>query len=112
MAWMTVPSKEYDELGCVPDDLENIVDYPRSIAGVEVALLFRETRAKATKISFRSNGAVDVNALAHQFGGGGHVRAAGALVEEPLERVRDQVVRATRMEVGRLRSRAGTDNEA
>lgn len=99
VAWMTIPTKEYDELGAVPDDLENIVDYPRSVMGVKVALLFRQTRSNATKISFRSNGPVDVNALARRFGGGGHVRAAGALVEGSLESVRSEVIEATRQAV-------------
>ena len=111
VAWVTVPTKEYEELGAVPDDLENIVDYPRSIRGVKVALLFRETKANTTKVSFRSNGPVDVNALARRFGGGGHVRAAGALVVGSLESVRAKVVEATRQAVEDTGSPAGTDSQ-
>jgi phosphoesterase RecJ-like protein len=48
------------------------------------------------KISFRSVGTVDVNALARQFGGGGHARASGALVEGPLADVRARVLTAAR----------------
>ncbi|GMR13791.1 MAG: bifunctional oligoribonuclease/PAP phosphatase NrnA [Gemmatimonadota bacterium] len=111
VAWVTVPAKEYKELGAVPDDLENIVDYPRSIRGVKVALLFRETKANTTKVSFRSNGPVDVNALAHRFGGGGHARAAGALVVGSLESVRAEVVEATRQAVGTTGPPTGTDSQ-
>ncbi|MFV2006233.1 MAG: bifunctional oligoribonuclease/PAP phosphatase NrnA [Longimicrobiales bacterium] len=111
VAWVTVPAKAYKELGAVPDDLENIVDYPRSIKGVKVALLFRETRANTTKVSFRSNGPVDVNELARRFGGGGHVRAAGALVAGPLESVRGEVVEATRQAVENTGSPTGTDSQ-
>jgi len=95
VAWMTVPSEEYDRLGATSDDLEGLVDYPRSVEGVEVGLLFRRTTRGGTKISFRSNGDVDVNELARRFGGGGHVSASGALVEGSLEDVRNEVVTAT-----------------
>jgi phosphoesterase RecJ-like protein len=99
IAWMTIPSDVFEELSAKSDDIEGLVDYPRDIRGVQVGLLFRETAKGATKISFRSNGDVDVNALAGQFGGGGHVKAAGALVEGPLVRVRDEVLNATRKAV-------------
>jgi phosphoesterase RecJ-like protein len=99
VAWMTVPADVFKNLSAIGDDLEGLVDYPRDIRGVQVGLLFRQTPKGATKISFRSNGEVDVNALAGQFGGGGHVRAAGALVEGPLASVREDVLAATRKAV-------------
>jgi phosphoesterase RecJ-like protein len=104
VAWMTVPADQFDALGAVSDDLEGMVDYPRSLEGVEVGLLFREIPRKGIKVSFRSNGAVNVNALARQFGGGGHVRAAGALIEGPMAQVRENVMHATREAVEVSRS--------
>ena len=104
IAWMTVPADRFDALGAVADDLEGMVDYPRSVEGVEVGLLFRHIRRRGIKVSFRSNGAVNVNALARQFGGGGHVRAAGALIEGPMDQVRENVTHATREAVERSRS--------
>jgi len=96
LAWMSVPTEIYENLSANSEDLEGFVDYPREIEGVEVGLLFREVARGGTKVSFRSNGEVDVNALAREFGGGGHVKAAGALVDGPLDLVRDRVVEATR----------------
>ena len=104
IAWMTVPADQFETLGAIADDLEGMVDYPRSVEGVEVGLLFRQIPRKGIKVSFRSNGAVNVNALARQFGGGGHVRAAGALIEGPMDRVRDDVTHATREAVELSRS--------
>ncbi len=102
LAWMTVPTEVYRELGCTPDDLEGLVDYPRAIEGTRVALLFRGTKQGATKISFRANGAaVDVNALAREFGGGGHVRASGALIEGPIREIAPRVIEAARRAVAR-----------
>jgi phosphoesterase RecJ-like protein len=104
VAWMTIPADRFEALGAIADDLEGMVDYPRTVEGVEVGLLFRQIPRKGIKVSFRSNGAVNVNALARQFGGGGHVRAAGALVEGRMDQVRDDVTHATReaVELSRL----------
>jgi bifunctional oligoribonuclease and PAP phosphatase NrnA len=96
VTWMTVPDDAIDELGATPEDLEGMVDVPRSVDGTEVGLLFRKTVKGGIKISFRANGTVDVNALARRFGGGGHVKASGAVVDGPMERAIDQVVDATR----------------
>ena len=108
LAWMTVPPIAFEELGAIADDVEGLVDYPRDIKGVEVGLLFRETARGATKVSFRSNGDTDVNALAREFGGGGHVKASGALVERPLAEVRPEVLEAVRKAVrGRNKDAGG-----
>jgi len=98
IAWMTVPEDAYRELGGLPEDLEGLVDYPRSIEGIAVGLLFRKT-TNGTKISFRSTGTIDVNSLARTFGGGGHVRASGALVDGLPEAVLPRVLAATRQAV-------------
>jgi phosphoesterase RecJ-like protein len=92
VAWLSVEQGMLSSLGCTGDDLEGMIDYPRELDGVEVGLLFRELEGKQVKVSFRSNGTVDVNALAREFGGGGHLRASGALVSGSLESVRDRVV--------------------
>ena len=92
VAWMSVRRGLLRTLGCNGDDLEGMVDYPRELDSVEVGLLFRELEGAQVKVSFRSNGVVDVNALAREFGGGGHVRASGAVVLGSLEDVRGRVV--------------------
>ena len=84
VTWMTIPKDAYEELGILADDLDGIVDIPRSITGTQVGLLFRLTKSGEVKISFRSNGPVDVNLLARRFQGGGHVKASGAVVAGPI----------------------------
>jgi bifunctional oligoribonuclease and PAP phosphatase NrnA len=98
VSWMTVPEEVFRKLGCDPADLEGLTDYPRTLEGTEVALLFRDVD-DGIKISFRSNGDVDVNALARAFGGGGHVKASGALVQGDLEKVRTRVIEAVKSAV-------------
>ena len=96
LSWITVPQQAYRDLKATGDDLEGLVNYPRALKGVEVAMLFRTTNEGATKVSFRSNGRVDVDGIARSFGGGGHAKAAGVLVTRPLEEVRADVVDAVR----------------
>jgi phosphoesterase RecJ-like protein len=96
VAWMTVPQGAFESLRAESEDLDGFVEYPRALRGVEVALLFRTTRDGSTKVSFRSTGRVDVNVLARRFGGGGHAKAAGAVVGGPVEEVRAKVVASTR----------------
>ena len=92
LAWMIVPKEAYDRLGATVEDLEGFVDVPREIAGVEVAALFRTTADGRIKVSLRSVAPVDVNVMAVELGGGGHVRAAAAVVKGPLEDAVERVV--------------------
>ena len=103
LSWMRVPRDAYEELGVTAEDLEGIVDIPRSIEGTEVGLLFRNTASGEVKISFRSNGRVDVNALARKFKGGGHVKASGAMIAGPMEKAMTRVLDATRDAIRKVR---------
>jgi len=96
ITWISIERGVIEELGANADDLEGLVEHARSVEGTEVALLFRETADGATKVSLRSASSVDVNAIARAFGGGGHVKASGALVGEPLALTRERVLAAVR----------------
>ncbi len=101
IAWMTVPTDAYETLGANAEDIEGMVDVPRSIEGNKIALLFRQATTGGIKISFRSSGPVNVNELARQFGGGGHIKASGAMVDGPLERAIREVLKAARKMIAR-----------
>lgn len=58
-------------------DLDGIIDQLRTAKGSEVAVFIYETGTSEHKVSLRSNNSIDVSKIAHFFGGGGHVRAAG-----------------------------------
>ena len=96
LAWITIPAGAMERYGVKSEDLDGIVEQPRSIAGTRLAVLFRDLGHGKVKVSFRSTGNLDVNALARQFGGGGHAKAAGALVAGTLDGVREQVLAAAR----------------
>lgn len=77
-------------------DSEGFVNYPLSIASVQMSAMFLETR-KFIRISFRSRGDVDVSEFAARyFGGGGHKNASGGKsfdsMEKTVERFREAVV--------------------
>ena len=99
ITWITIPREVTHDMAATADDLDGVAEYARSVEGTEVALLFRETLDGATKVSFRSNGLVDVNTVARQFGGGGHVKASGAVVGAPVASARPRVLEATRAAV-------------
>lgn len=96
LAWVTVPPGALERLGATPDDLDGIVEVPRSISGVRMALLFREIAAGRVKVSLRSVGTVDVAEFSRPFGGGGHTKASGLSMEGSLARVQDAVLSAAR----------------
>jgi phosphoesterase RecJ-like protein len=88
--------------GAVPERIvesEELVNYPRSVASVRVACLLRE-RDGQVKVSLRGKGDVDVQKIAAQFGGGGHVNAAGCTVPGPLAEAARLVLAAARRAVG------------
>jgi phosphoesterase RecJ-like protein len=96
IAWVTVPPGALERHRATPDDLDGIAEFPRSIAGVRLALMFRQLANGRVKVSLRSMGGVDVAALAARFGGGGHHKAAGASLEGALGAVQTRVLAAAR----------------
>ena len=96
LSWISVPADALEKYGLRSEELDGIVEHPRSIAGTRLAIFFRDLGHGKVKVSFRSTGNVDVNRFARQFGGGGHARASGALIPGGLDEVRTRVVGAAR----------------
>jgi phosphoesterase RecJ-like protein len=100
LAWVTVPPGAIERLGVSSDDLDGVVEFPRSIEGIRMALLFREVSQGRIKVSLRSVGDVDVAAFAKEFGGGGHTKAAGLALAGSLAEVQATVLAAARSYLG------------
>ncbi|MBI4715363.1 MAG: bifunctional oligoribonuclease/PAP phosphatase NrnA, partial [Nitrospirae bacterium] len=97
IAWVTVPLALYERTGTTVEDTEDFINYPRSLAGVEAALLFRETEEPGViKVSLRSNTDLDVSQLAMAFGGGGHRKAAGFSRKGTLDEVKAATLKSVR----------------
>jgi len=99
VTWIVVPLEVTDRLGSTSDDYEGIIEHARAIENTRVALVFRETAPGEAKVSLRSSGAADVNRIARKFGGGGHVRASGAVVSLGIEEAVRAVLREVRDEL-------------
>lgn len=99
ISWVTVDDEDLSATGAIHEDMEGLVNYPRNIQGVEVGLLFKVIDETAVKVSMRSAGKVDVARVAQHFGGGGHVRAAGARLEGKLDDVIRRVIEQVKAEL-------------
>lgn len=91
---MTVPNALYAAHASPPLDTEGFVDAALSVQGVEVACLLKEELPGTVRVSLRSKGPVDVNAVARGFNGGGHVKAAGCEISGSLEEAEAKLLEA------------------
>lgn len=71
---------------------ESTINFFRECANTELVIVCKETAKNKFKLSFRSKQLVDVAAMAHKFNGGGHIRAAGAYMELPFNKLQDQLM--------------------
>ncbi len=81
------------------EDLAGMVDLGLTVAGVDFSLLLYELGPREVKVSFRSKGLIPILPLAKKFGGGGHLFACGATIEQPLAEARKTLLRDARREL-------------
>jgi phosphoesterase RecJ-like protein len=97
IAYLWLKKKDYARTGADRSDTEGLIDHIRAIEPVVVACIFEEVEPELTRVSLRSKSAkVDVNQIAAQFGGGGHVAAAGARIAGKPLSVQRRLVGALR----------------
>lgn len=85
--------EELKRLGATTADTESLINYARDVDSVQIACFLREIRGESYKVSLRSKG-VDVAALAARYGGGGHRRAAGCVMEGRLDCIVKELLEA------------------
>jgi phosphoesterase RecJ-like protein len=93
VAIMRLRPEDFRQTGGSVEDISELVNTPMSVRSVRVSILLAQTSPKGTKLSFRSKpdapgGVVDVNLLAQRFGGGGHMHAAGASLNQDIDAAR------------------------
>ena len=93
LAAMTIRQADFAATGARPDETENMVNEALRLASVETALLLVEN-TDCVRVSLRSRDAVDVSAVARQFGGGGHKRAAGLRAATDIDDLKTQLIAA------------------
>jgi bifunctional oligoribonuclease and PAP phosphatase NrnA len=92
LSYISVEAGITDRYDVTSEELDGIVEHPRSLAGTRMALFFRDLGYGKVKMSLRSTGDVDVQQFARRYGGGGHRKASGAMLTGALDEVRSQVV--------------------
>jgi len=73
------------ECGGTYDDTEGLINLPLTVKEILAVVFFKENGENDWRISLRSKGDVDVNAIAKEFGGGGHKNASGCSAQGSRE---------------------------
>ena len=94
LALCALPKVVEEALGVHEDDFANLSSFLRSIEGVRMAALLRQTADDTTKVSLRAVPGYDAAAICSLFGGGGHAGAAGCSIRQPLESAAQQIKKA------------------
>lgn len=89
-----VPLELKKQFGAVASDFDGVIDNLRVTAGVEVAVLITGEEESKCKVSMRSNHDVNVSIIAQNFGGGGHVKAAGCTLTGSTEEILEKILAA------------------
>ena len=87
VAWAAVSQADIKKHGAGLSDADSVADDLRSIEGVKIAALFRETEKGNSRVSLRSKKGINVALVAKRFGGGGHHNSAGCRIRNsPVEK--------------------------
>lgn len=84
--------EDLETFHCTTKDLDGIVNQLRVTQGIEVAVFLYESEDGSFKASFRVMGDVNVAEIAQNFGGGGHVKAAGCNIFGEIDEVIEQIL--------------------
>lgn len=98
LAAMTIRQTDFEETGARPNETENLVNEALELDSVETAILLVEN-TDTVRVSLRSREVVNVAAVARQFGGGGHKRAAGLRSTEDVDVLKDNLIAACAAEL-------------
>ena len=98
VAEVSLTRDDFREVRGAKADAEDVIEIPRSVAGNEIALSFYQIpdRTHETRVSIRTRAPWDATLLAAQFGGGGHLRAAGCTIKGGMAVAKRQMRRAVK----------------
>jgi len=104
LAILSVDQRLANECGGTYEDTEGLINQPLTVKEIQAVVFFKELAPRDWRISMRSKGSVDINAVAKEFGGGGHKNASGCSATGDLaeltriftQKIIGQVDKATR----------------
>jgi phosphoesterase RecJ-like protein len=91
IASVIVRREMFEKTGTRAEHIEEFVNYPRRIEGVELAVLLREQGPDEWKVSLRGQGRIDTTRISGAYGGGGHRNASGCTVRGALDTVKREI---------------------
>jgi phosphoesterase RecJ-like protein len=100
IVWTTLSLEDRNASNYTGRDDADLINILSAIDGVQIAIIFIEQEDHTVKVSWRSRSDCDVSQIAAQFGGGGHVAAAGAMIKGGLQEVQEKVIQATKSAIG------------
>ena len=104
VAVMRLPRSLFRELGADIGDTENLITECMKIRGAVVGVMLVEADEDEVRLSLRSRPPINVLRVAKEFGGGGHLRAAGARLTGSLDAVEKQVLASIAVSLAAARS--------
>ena len=97
VAFTYITNQDEEEINIEIGDHEGLVEEGRRIEGVEVSIFIRQKNHEDSyKVSMRSNSYVNVSDICYIFGGGGHPKAAGCLIQGNIEQVKEKLLKEIR----------------
>lgn len=94
ITFLAVSKELMDKFQIPENEFEGLASLPMQLDGVEVGLSLKQRDADTWKVSMRSAGEANVSQICAQFGGGGHIRAAGCLMKGELADIKKTLVEA------------------
>jgi len=88
VATVYVDVKLREETGGTYEDTEGLINLPLTVKEIQGVIFFKENGPNDWRVSMRSKGEVDVNAIAKEFGGGGHKNASGCSAAGTFEELK------------------------
>jgi len=88
LATVYLDRKMATECGGTYDDTEGLINLPLTVKEIQAVVFFKENGPNDWRISLRSKGDIDINAVAVQFGGGGHKNASGCSAQGTFEELK------------------------
>lgn len=96
LVWTSLSLEDRKLVDYTGRDDADLINVLSTIRDTDISLVFIEQTKGTVKVSWRAQPGFDVSKTAGQFGGGGHKPAAGAEIKGDLERVQEEVLKATR----------------
>ena len=89
-----ITNQDEKDVNAEPGDHEGLVEVGRDVEGVEVSVFIRQKDGEDKyKVSMRSSNYVNVSDICYIFGGGGHPKAAGCLIQGNIEQVKGKILK-------------------